>query len=186
MSSTVIHHGTTSQGSTPPLTITAGLKGEFGTGNPSAGNQLYTANGNINQIRHTDATTNMPNSPPILAGSTYVWQDALIIDVTGVSGSVATWNGSPTDPNFTWSFTATEQQFVDVCNNWAVGAFNLRATANLSVTFASGGFLCNTSPAVGSFSPPYTVKLVVTENSSGRSGQVIFPTIRFENQTFAV
>lgn len=185
--STVIHHGTTSQGATPPLTITAVLFGEFGSMNALTGLRQYSQNGNVNVIKENDNNSNMPNTPPILAGSTYTWGQAVGIEVTSIANQAGTaWNGSPLDPNFTFTFTALEQQFADVCNQWAVTPFNTKGFADLTVTFASGGHPCNTQPAVGSLSPTYTCRVVVTEVSSGKSATITFTPIRFENQTFAI
>tara|TARA_B100002019_G_scaffold73342_1_gene63356 strand:- start:402 stop:986 length:585 start_codon:yes stop_codon:yes gene_type:complete len=187
--SIVIHHGTTSQAGTPSLTVTAALGGEFGSGNAQTGQRLYSLMGNVNVLRANDPQTNMPNNPPALAGSTFTWQDAFIIQVTAVTGQAGTaWNGSMLDPNFTFALSATEAAFVDVCNVWTAQAFNSKGFAALDVTFAPGGsgHPCNNEPPIGSYSPDYTCKVVVTEVSSGRTGQVIFPAIRFQNDTWAV
>jgi len=185
--STVIHHGTTSQAATPPLIMTAVLYGEFGSMNALPGVRPYSQNGNVNVIKENDNNTNMPNIPPILMGSTYTWSQIIGIEVTSISNqSGPAWNGSLLDPNFTFTFTALEQPFIDVCNQWAVTPFNIKGLADLTVTFGSGIIGCQQSPAVGDLSPTYTCRVDVTEVSSGKSATVIFTPIRFENQTFAI
>jgi len=165
------------------------MMGEFGSGNASTGRQLYSANGNINVIRANDSHTNMPNPPLIIvAGSTFSWFQTLEILVTSVTGGTVAWNGSVLDPNFTFAFSVTEAAFSDVCNVWTPSSFNTKGFADMNVTFAPGGFghPCTSQPPIGSFSPDYTPKVVVTEISSGRTGQAILPTIKFQNDTHVV
>ena len=129
----------------------------------------------------------MPNTPPAIAGSTFQWADAFVIQVTAVTGQAGTaWNGSLTP--ISRLLLLQQSLFADTCNVWSAQAFNSKGFAALDVTFAPGGsgHPCNSQPPIGSFSPDYTCKVVVTEVSSGRTGQVIFPTIRFQNDTWAV
>tara|TARA_B100000900_G_scaffold267310_2_gene228225 strand:+ start:568 stop:1128 length:561 start_codon:yes stop_codon:yes gene_type:complete len=185
--SITIHHGVTSN-QTPSLQIQGVLGGIFGNANPNPGFSTYSTNNNEMIITSTDPQTNMPNNPPIVAGSVYNWQDAATIEITSVLGNGATaWSGSPLDPNYTFVYSI-QKGFGDFCNQWNLSAFNAKGISDLSVqfgSFASGG-ACAFSPPSGTYSPFFTMSAQVTENATGRAGSLSFPAIRFFNDTFAI